>query len=1113
MRLKYLLAIGVISFVALLALVSTNVSGQSGAPSRIREAIDNTNLTVLQGNVHPLASAQFDRGAAPASLPMDHMLLVLTRSPDQQAALENLLAQQQDRSSPNYHNWLTPQQFGQQFGPSDQDVQKITAWLQSQGFHVNEVAAGHTAIDFSGSAGQVQQAFHAAIHSYVLANGEQHWANATNPRIPTALTPVVAGVHSLNNFPRKRMSHTLGVFRRSKTDGKVTAVHPNFTYSASTCDNTTAQCYALGPADFYKIYNLPSTATGSGQTIAVVSDSDINSSDVVAFRSIFGLPAMNFTQIETEPTSDPGVLNCANGGDECEAVLDVEWSGAVATGATIDLVVSPSTNSTFGGDTSAQYIVNNNLAPILSYSYGQCELFLGTSGNTFYQQLWSQAAAQGITVLVSTGDNGSSACDPLDPSVTIDNPAQFGLAVNGVSSTPYNIAVGGTDFNDFSNPTTYWSASNASGTQASVLGYIPETAYNDTCTNSVIYTFFGFSSAEASCNSSTSSNDGLIFPAGGAGGASNCTTSATSSTAVGAVSSCGGGYAKPSWQTGPGVPSDGKRDVPDLSLFAGDGTIQNFYIVCEADANPDGSTNTCNLNSPYEEFEGVGGTSVAVQAFAGVMALIDQQIGSKQGNANPTLYTLAAEQSAASCNSTSSPASTCVFYDVTSGTNAMPCVKNSPNCTVLINSDANGVLSGYNAGTGFDLVTGLGSVNIGNLLTKFGPNFYLSSSAATVTVSSSTPGTATITANSVNGFAGSVSLACSGLPTGATCSFNPTSLTLTANGTATSTLTVSATAAGLVTPSNRPWGNGSRRLAGWIPLALALLVAIMFRRMSSEQSLVSILTTMSFALAIGFAACGGGGANSGTSTPITTATPNIAGNWTFTATSSSFGTQYSGVGTVAQNGSTMSAALALSGTPCASSAALSGSLNGDSITMTLNENGQVVTLTGTVASNGNSASGSYSAAAGGCTNGDMGTWAGTRTSVSTTPAPVAGVSPTTLTFSNQNISTSSAAQAITLSNSGTASLSITTITTSGDFAQSNNCGTSVANGAPPCTIQVTFTPTASGARTGSLTIQDNAANSPQTVTLSGTGVATSMATITGTSGNLSYPLNITVTVQ
>ncbi|HWF37167.1 MAG TPA: S53 family peptidase [Candidatus Acidoferrales bacterium] len=856
MRPKYLLSFLAVLFLAVIPLIPSSVSGQSGVASRIRGAIDNTKLTALGGNVHPMARSEFDRGAAAASLPMEHMQLVLTRSADEETALETLLAQQQNPSSPNYHNWLTPEQSGQQFGASDQDVQKITAWLQSQGFHVNEVAKGRGTIDFSGNAGEVQQAFHTSIHRYVMADGVERWANSTDPQIPAALAPVVAGVHSLNSFPRKPMSHR---------------AHPNVTLGGN-CNGNNTNCYAVGPTDFATIYNsqalLTAGVNGSGQTIAIVADSDINSADVNNFRSLFGLSAVNLQRIIPTSSTNPGIQNNSNNSDEVESVLDVEWAGAVAPGATIDLVLAPTTNTAFGGDTAAIYIVDNNLAPILSYSYGACELALGTSGNLFYQNLWSQAASEGITVLVSTGDSGAAGCD--DPNQNL--PADFGLQVNGVGSTPFNIAVGGTDFNDFSNPTTYWNNSNSSSGLVSAKSYIPEIAYNDSCANSVIYTnVLNFSSAEAGCNSSAANTDKFLAPAGGSGGVSNCTTNSTTGTTVNLnASSCSGGYAKPSWQTGVGVPADGKRDVPDLSLFAGDGTIQNFYLMCQSDQN---TNNAACTSTPL--LQGVGGTSVSVQAFAGITALINQQTGGRQGNFNPTLYSLAAAQSASSCNSTSNPSTACVFYDTTVGTVAMDCDAGTPNCVVNTTGDSIGILSGFNAGVGFDLATGLGSVNIGNLINKF-PNFSLSSSVTTFTVSSTSPGTSTVTVTSQNGFSGTVQLTCSGLPTGASCKFGTPSVTLAANGTATSTLTITKPS-GTLTPSlQRNFPNNPILITGVVTLLMLGFLTI-FR--TPQRSVA--LALIAFAALLTMAACSGSSSsstNSSSSTSGSSSSSSSSGN-------------------------------------------------------------------------------------------------------------------------------------------------------------------------------------------------------------------------------------------
>src|ERR1700684_1139467 len=688
------------------------------APSRITQAVDEANLTVLKGNTYYLARAKYDHGAAPSSLPMARMLLVLQRSPQQESALEQLLDQQQDRSSPNYHQWLTPQQFGQQFGPSDQDVQKITSWLQSHGFQVAPISNGRTVIEFSGTAGQVQQAFHTTIHKYSVPTKagtlEDHWANSTDPSIPAALAPVVAGINTLHNFPRKPMHVVSGAFKKNRTTGETKPINPEFSFTCGT-NQTTNQpitCNGLGPYDFATIYNvLPlwngspaPVINGSGQTIAIIGETDGDMKDIENFRSLFGLPANDPVVVLDGP--DPGV----SPGDETESDLDLEWSGAVAKGAIIKFVTSASTNTTLGVDLSAQYAVDHNVASIMSESYGICELGLGTAGNQFYNSVWQQAAAQGITAMVSAGDSGSAGCDGHDNPAP--SPAEFGLQVSGFASTPYNVAVGGTDFNDLSNPTTYFSSTNNPTTQLSAKSYIPEVPWNDSCTSQALVVFGFPSNALENCNDQQLL-DVNIFTVGGSGGKSACTTNDGQD-----VTSCSGGYAKPSWQTGTGVPSDGKRDIPDVSLFASSGFYTNsFYIVCEADQT---EGVYCDQDPQDLDFLGIGGTSASSPAFAGIMALVNQKTASRQGNATSILSKLAA-QSGASCASAGTPASTCIFYDITAGTNAMPCddtVLVPVNCGTA-GAEGIGILSGYNSTAGYDLTTGLGSVNAANLVNKW----------------------------------------------------------------------------------------------------------------------------------------------------------------------------------------------------------------------------------------------------------------------------------------------------------------------------------------------------------------------------------------------------------
>lgn len=671
----------------------------------ITQPVDELRLATLKGNTHPLARREFDQGPAPASLPLERMLLVLKRSPEQEASLLHLLDEQQDKASPRYHQWLTPEEFGKQFGPTDADLRIITIWLQSHGFQVG-ATKGRTVLEFSGTAGQLQAAFHTTIHKY-LVNGEQHWANDRDPSIPTALTSAVAGIDSLHDFPKKPLHRLVKVFSQPRNSGDHPVLNsrsatPSFTVGAN-CGLAAGPCYAMSPYDLATIYNvLPlwngtSPIDGTGQTIAIVSQSDIYPQDFSDFRQDFGLPAGNLNIIYNG--SAPNKL--ASEGDELESDLDVQWSGAVAKGATIDLVESIWTNTTAGVDLSALYIVDNNIAPILSESYGACELDMGTAGNQFYNQIWQQAAAQGISVFVSTGDSGAAVCDRNSPIAT------QGLSVNGIASTPYNVAVGGTDFADLYNQSAYWNSTNDPVTLASAKGYVPESTWNDTCTNSEFFSFTGDTTAEQQCNDTSSQFwPGFLAPVGGSGGASNCITSTN-----GLLSSCGGGYEKPTWQTGPGVPNDGTRDLPDVSLFAADGMNSSFYLACETDIY-----GGCS-GDPYNMVP-LGGTSASAPAFAGIMAMINQKMQSRQGNPNYVLYALAAQPSA-SCDSTGTIDASCVFYDVTAGTISMSCPTGTPNCVTNTAGDANGVLAGYATTTGYDLATGLGSVNVANLVNSW----------------------------------------------------------------------------------------------------------------------------------------------------------------------------------------------------------------------------------------------------------------------------------------------------------------------------------------------------------------------------------------------------------
>ena len=387
-----------LSTAVLVLAIGTPASSQSRLPaprSRVLQAVDEAHVTTLSGNTHPLARPEFDQGALADVTPLRRIVLILQRSPEQEQALQQLIDQQQDKTSSTWRQWLTPETFGAAFGPTDRDLSAVTTWLSGHGFSGIQVNSARTFIEFNGTAGMVHTAFRTSMHRYAV-QGEQHFANASDPAIPAALAPVVAGIASLNNFPRRAQSHKVGNFRHNTATNLTTrlpdqaqsaqgesAVKPTFT--VNELGNIS---YGVTPYDFATIYNvLPlwnasTPIDGTGQTIAIVGQTDINPADFVNFRKLFSLPLGN----TATPTGTQYLNIIYNGpnpgvtGDEGEADIDTQWSGAVARGATIDYVVSQGTEVTQGTDLSAIYVVDNNLAPVMSYSYGQCELFLGPAG-------------------------------------------------------------------------------------------------------------------------------------------------------------------------------------------------------------------------------------------------------------------------------------------------------------------------------------------------------------------------------------------------------------------------------------------------------------------------------------------------------------------------------------------------------------------------------------------------------------------------------------------------------------------------------------------------------------------------------------------------------------
>jgi subtilase family serine protease len=672
--------------------------GASAAPAHrspaIIQAVDESKLVTLHGNTHPDAISANDRGQVGDDLHLDHLLLQLKRLPQDQAALEQFLAEQQDPQSPNYHKWLTAAELGERFGAVDQDVNIITGWLRSHGFAVNEVHPSRMVIDFSGTAGQVREAFHTEIHNLEV-NGTRHIGNMSDPRIPEALAAAVEGIVSLHDF----MPHPMNSPRTGYT----------FTSGSATYQ-------ALVPGDLATIYNFTPVFTGGntgqGQTVVLIEDSDVYSvSDFNTFRSTFGLPASTLSQVHPSGTAgtctDPGANS-----DDSEAEIDVEWASAAAPGATIELASCASTRTTFGGFLALQNLIGAaNHPSIVSVSYGESEAQLGAAANAYVNSLYQTASGGGVSLFVSAGDEGAASSDAGALS------ASHGITVSGFASTPYNTAVGGTDFEDtyLNQNSTYWNATNGPN-YASAIKYIPEIPWNDSCASVLIANTLGYSATYGTngfCNSTTARRDGFLGVVAGSGGPSNCATGTPSKNGV-ASGTCKG-YTKPSWQSAAGNPGDGVRDIPDVSMFAANGVWGHYYVVCYSDKKNGGVPCT---GAP-SAWAGFGGTSVSSPIMAGIQALINARTKSSWGVSAPYLYSLAKSK----C-----PGSGCAFNDVVAGDMDVNCTNNTPNCyNPNTTATRGGVLSAsttaysiaYGTGPGWDFATGLGSVNVANLLSNW----------------------------------------------------------------------------------------------------------------------------------------------------------------------------------------------------------------------------------------------------------------------------------------------------------------------------------------------------------------------------------------------------------
>ncbi len=626
-------------------LVLAVAPGIAAVQDRISSISAGSRVPLAHSVPAPVAVAQ-DLGPVAPDLKLSGITFRFNITPAQQTALTQLLIDQQNPSSPRYHRWLTPEQYGSQFGLSNADLSAVNAWLTAQGLTVVATSRSRSFVTVAGTAAQVQQALHTSLHNLTW-NGEQHFANMSDPALPAQIAAVVANVSGLSDFRLKSRARVRTV--------QAPPANPQFTSSISGN-------HYLVPGDFDAIYDVNPLLTlvnGTGIKIAVMGQTNINLPDVASFRAASGLPANVPTVVLAAGSANPGIVST----DVDEAHLDIEWAGAIAPNVSIVYV-----ESTDVLGISLQYAIDQNIAPIVSISYGECEAALGLANLNSFNLLLQQANVQGETVVGPGGDSGATDCDYLSGTAT------QGLAVDFPASSPFATGAGGTMFNEGSalGATQYWNGTDL-GNGASATGYIPEAVWNETV-------------------AATATTAGAL--AAGGGGASQV-------------------FTKPYWQTGPGVPADSSRDVPDISFNAA--AAHDGYLFCSQ-----GSCVTGFRAANGQTLNVVGGTSVATPAFASILALVEQQIQSSLGNANPVLYAYG--------NSTYS---TSVFHDITTGDNKSPCVAGTLDCP-------NGGSIGYTATPGYDLATGWGSVDAYNLATKWRLVTPASSTGVAGTVQSTT---------------------------------------------------------------------------------------------------------------------------------------------------------------------------------------------------------------------------------------------------------------------------------------------------------------------------------------------------------------------------------------
>jgi hypothetical protein len=1037
-------------------LAETVQTGSRTAAPAITEPIDDTRVVPLHGNVRADLSADRDLGPVEDTLPL-RLYLVLQRSPAQQAALENLIERQQQPTAPEFHQWITPQQFGERFGASEQDIAKVTAWLESHGMRVHGVMNNASFIDFAATARDVRETFGTQLH-YFKVGDNKHPALVQDPMIPAAMATVVAGIQGLNKIPA-HANHTKSkqVTYDSATH-KWQTVEPANSKEPKPLYSDGGGNYNVTPQDFYTIYNVNpvfTSASGSNANVAVIEESDIEygtvnatthaatGGDVATFRTLFGVNAHGALNMHvyhgygTVKCNDPGI-DPKKDGEEGEAALDAEWASALAPAANL-IFMSCDQSPNQGIVTSEMALIDNNISDTMSLSYGSSELGFASSDYASQDTLYAQAATQGQSFLVSAGDSGSDVNDQ-----NTAGSATSGINVSGFSSSPLVTVAGGTDFSDYYDAlsggvaqSTYWGATN-SATFGEALGYVPETAWNESCASSIVAAHYGYTGA-GYCATGYSVNNAVI---GGSGGFSTH-------------------YAVPSYQSGITGYSGTKRAQPDISAFASSGLWSHELIYCDSYV----SGSACSASgTTLTTFGGAGGTSFVAPQMAGIFGLLVSYTGTRQGLLNPELYALAKSQftaaatkSACYSNGTTSntgvttgrPASTCVFNDVTSSNNDVPCASGATGCYVDSNQPY-GVLSRTGAASltvafpstpGYDEVTGIGTLNVANLFTNWNKAFTstttVGASATSITSAQSTTLTGTVKGGTPTGFsgkaptlAGAVSFK-AGTKLLGSCTLSSGTCTLAVPGTsfAIGSNSITATFAGSKTyPASTSSALTVTVTAAGVPVAGLSTTSLAFGPeglgVQTAAQTVTLKNTGNVALNISSIALGG---TNPTSFAITAKTC----------------------------GTTLAAAAS-----CTFSAAFKPTVTGTlsaSITVTDNAAGspQHVALTGT----------------------------GVTTALTLTPA--------TLTFGSENVGSTSTGQLVSVKNTSAAAITFGSISFSGadptSFGALNNCHTTLGAGAS-CNALISFIPKTTGALSGSLNIASSVAT--EKVALSGTGIAT-----------------------